>query len=266
MSNSKINTYLNSLSDDVRVIDISYRNIRCFPDLTRFKNLKELNCDGNKLTSLPALPQNLKALYCSNNLLTCLDNLPENLEVLYCYYNELISISYFPKKIKKLCCSDNKLTSLPALPKNIKELYCSTNKLTYLPSLPENLQVLYSSNNELTYLPSLPENLQELYCSNNKLTCFPRFPENLRLLDYGNNPIYEIIDENIITIVKYKINIINKFRFMYYCVKFKKQFRKWLWTKIREPKIIKKYHPKYLIEHLADENTDLDIVLNNWEL
>jgi hypothetical protein len=36
-----------------------------------------------------------------------------------------------------------------------------------------------------------------------------------------------------------------------------------LW-KIREPKIMQKYHPSYLDEFLKDENIDIDMVLDNW--
>ena len=42
---------MNSLSEDILPIDISYHSIKSFPDLTRFKNLKELDCSNNELTS-----------------------------------------------------------------------------------------------------------------------------------------------------------------------------------------------------------------------
>ena len=58
------------------------------------------------------------------------------------------------------------------------------------------------------------------------------------------------------------LKIINKFRSLYYQLKFKKHFIKWLW-KSRERYFAEKYHPKYLLENL-DENTDLDEFLNNW--
>ena len=51
-----IETYLNSLSEDILELNISSKNIKSLPDLTRFKNLKTLNCSNNKLTSLPTLP------------------------------------------------------------------------------------------------------------------------------------------------------------------------------------------------------------------
>jgi Leucine-rich repeat (LRR) protein len=56
---TEIETYLNSLSENVLIIDISNKGITSLPDLTRFKNLTELNCSYNELTSLPTLPKNL---------------------------------------------------------------------------------------------------------------------------------------------------------------------------------------------------------------
>ena len=219
-----IETYLNSLSDNIPTIDISVEGIKSLPDLTRFKNLKKLICSHNQLTSLPTLPQNLQILICDNNLLTYLPTLPQNLQILYCY--------------------NNKLTSLPTLPQNLKELNCY--------------------NNKLTSLPTLPQNLKELNCYNNKLTSLPTLPQNLEIFNCVNNPIYEIVQSNTLIKIKQKIQILNNFHHLYYCLKFKKQLRKWLWEKVREPHAKKEYHPKYLIENLKDED-DLDTVLDNWK-
>jgi Leucine-rich repeat (LRR) protein len=218
-----IETYLNSLSYYTLTIDISSKYIKSLPDLTRFKNLKELNCSDNELTFLPTLPKNLTSLNCSDNELTSLPTLPQNLLVLY--------------------CRSNKLTSLPTLPQKLISLSCRNNKLTYLPNLPQNLITLYCYDNKLTSLPNLPQNLQ-LYCN--------------------NNPIYEIVHVNSFLNIKQNIQIINNFRHLYYCLKFKKQLRKWLWEKVREPIVKKLYNPNYLIEKLGEDD-DLDTVLDNWK-
>ena len=63
--------------------------------------------------------------------------------------------------------------------------------------------------------------------------------------------------------IKQNIKILNNFRYLYYSLQFKKQLRKWLWEKVRDKHIMDKYHPKYLLENL-DEDDDLDTVLNNW--
>jgi Leucine-rich repeat (LRR) protein len=98
--------------------------------------------------------------------------------------------------------------------------------------------------NELTSLPTLPQNLQELYCH--------------------NNPISEIVNNTSLIEINRDIQILNNFRHLYYNLKFKKQFRKWLWEKVREPNIKKMYNPNYLVENLKEEH-DLDTVLDNWK-
>jgi Leucine-rich repeat (LRR) protein len=140
-----------------------------------------------------------------------------------------------------------------------------------LPTLPQNLEELYCSNNKLTSLPSLPQNLQKLYCSNNKLTLLPTLPQNLKILSYSTIAIYKTVNSNSLIDyrnslieIKKNIQIINNFRDLYYCLKFKKQLRKWLWEKVREPIVKKLYNPIYLIENLGEDD-DLDKVLDNWK-
>ena len=238
---TNIETYLNSLSEDITILNISRNGLKYLPDLTRFKNLKKLNCPDNELTSLPNLPSTLEELNCSNNKLTFLSFLPQNLKALNCSINKLTSL-ILPENLLSLECSNNKLTSLQTLPQNLKALYCYNNKLTSLQTLPQNLNILYCSNNKLTSL-ILPENLEELY--------------------FHNNPIYEIVINNNLIKIKQNIQIFNNFRYLYYCLKFKNHFRKWLWEKVREPKIKKLYDPNYLVENLGDK--DLEIVLYDWK-
>ena len=201
-----IETYLNSLSNDILSLNIYMHISKCItslPDLTRFKNLEILNCSHNELTSLPDL------------------TIFKNLQILNCY--------------------NNKLTSLPSLPQNIKILHCSYNKLTSLPDLTRfnNLKTLYCDYNQLTFLPSLPQNLEGLYCSCNELTSFPNLPQNLKTLHCFSNHVYKIVGSNNFFQIKQNIQILNNFRHLYYCFKFKKQLREWLWENVREPKIIK---------------------------
>ena len=246
-----IETYLNSLSEDLLMLSIANRGITSLPDLTRFKNLKELYCSDNQLTSLPTtLPQSLEILYCSKNKITSLPDLTrlKNLKELYCTYNQLSSLpTTLPQSLEILYCSNNQLTSLPDLTKfkNLKELYCYKNQLSSLPTaLPQNLETLYCFNNQLTYLPTLPEKTIYFYYTNNPVC---------NILDINNNNLFKI---------KKNIKIVNNFRHLYESLQFKKKFIKWLW-KSREEKIMEKYHPKYLFGNL-EEDTDLDEFLNNW--
>jgi Leucine-rich repeat (LRR) protein len=244
---TEINTYLNSLSVDILTLSIDGRGITKLPDLTRFKNLKELYCSNNQLSSSPTtLPQTLEILFCSGNKLTSLPDLPKNLKELYLTGNELSSLPTLPQTLEKLYCSDNKLTSLP--------------NLTSL----KNLVKLECCNNELSSLPTLPQNLKSLFCFGNKLTYLPNLPENILHFIYWDNPICDILDNdnNSLMKVKQNIQIVNNFRHLIYSLRSKKRFMKWLW-KSKEKKIMEKYNPNYLLENLK-EDTDLDEFLNNW--
>ena len=187
---------------------------------------------------------------------TYLNSLPDDTTVINVSnkgLKNLPDLSRF-KNLIKLYCSNNQLTSLPPLNKNLKILYCDINFLTSLPPLNENLEILYCYNNRLTSIPQLNENLKQLYCFYN--------------ISFKYNPIYNILSDllynfnNPYTNQILQIKKLNKFRSLYYQLKFKKHFIKWLW-KSREKQIEEKYHPKYLLENL-DENTDLDEFLNNW--
>ena len=149
------------------------------------------------------------------------------------------------------------------LPQQLKILDCSGNQLTSLTDLPQNLNILYCFNNQLTSLTDLPQQLKILDCHYNELTSLPILPQNIVKFDCSKNPISKIVNSNSLIKIKQNIQILNNFRDLYYCLKFKKHFRKWLWEKVREPNIKKLYDPNYLIEHL-EQDTDLEMVLNNW--
>ena len=230
-----IETYLDSLPDDIEEINVSDKGIT-YLDVSRFKNLKILYCHDNRLTSL-LLNENLQQLYCEHNRLTSL-RLNEKLRILFCNYNQLTYLQFNEK---------------------LRTLYCSHNKFTYLQT--DKLVRLYCPYNQLTCL-HLNENLEELYCYNNQLTSL-HLNEKLETIVYSDNPIYEIINTNDKNIIKQKMQILTNFRYLYYCLKYKKQFRYLLWVKIREPKIRERYSHDYLVKNLH-EDTDLDDLLENW--
>ena len=66
----------------------------------------------------------------------------------------------------------------------------------------------------------------------------------------SNNFVYE------------KISILNKFRYTFYAIKFKSKFKRWLWEKVREPKIMKQFHPDHLTA--LKETDDLEEFLEDW--
>ena len=262
-SNNQL-TSITSFPPNVIVINCSNNQLTSLPSFPLgVKPHFKINCSNNKLTSLPTLPFGISELNCSNNQLTSLPDFP-------CYsnrdFNHLVTIN----------CSNNKLTSLPNLPYELRHLNCSNNQLYSLPTLEGGcLSSLDCSNNKLTSLPAIPQNLlpnqpQNYYksfelfdCSNNQLTSLPYIHKfnNIPVICINNKldstnlpdcyvtihfkpsltPIKE--EEHIIKKEepipnKKNIRIINKFKHLYYSLKFKKHFIKLL-KKSRERKMNK---------------------------
>ena len=246
-----IEEYLNSLPEDIETIDISNKNITYLPSLKRFYNLKTLYCDHNKLTQLPELNSSLIKLSCYNNQLTQLPELNNHLKVLSCEHNLLTQLPKLNSSLKKLYCDHNKLTQLPELNSSLKLLSCQHNLLTQLPELNSCLEALFCEENKLTQLPELNSSLAYLYCQNNK------FPFKISNSGYL---LHEKINE-----FNLKFKFLKRFKELYYLLKFKSQFRDWLWIKVRLPRIQNQYHPDNLDEFLCCVNDeDLDERLDNW--
>ena len=115
--------------------------------------LEEIDCSGNKLTSL-AVPPFVRILDCSENILETLSvSNNSNLQSLNCSNNQLkqLDVAGNPK-LKELSCDNNLLGSLDV----------SNNSL---------LESLDCSNNSLSALDvSANTSLQELSCGNNRLS------------------------------------------------------------------------------------------------
>lgn len=200
------------------------------------------------------------------------NSFPDDIENIFIHWK---GVTYIPDlkrftNLKELYCSSGDLTYLPDLPNKLERLYCHGNKLTYLPKLPETLKVLQCDHNQLGTLPELPKNLYSLFINDNNLYCLPELPEsikNLHYYNYRNNPIEHLldygfsIDERNLQFKNLK-NCCHEIRLRYYALKFKKQFRDWLWLRVREQKVKKLYHPNHL-DNLKEED-DLDTFFNNW--
>ena len=63
-------------------------------------------------------------------------------------------------------------------------------------------------------------------------------------------------------------NAINRFREMFYALKYKQRFRDLLWVKVREPKIRARYHPDNLAKMLEGRDDmgldELDALMDQW--
>jgi Leucine-rich repeat (LRR) protein len=264
-----IEDHINSLPDDTKEIRVDGKNLQDIPSLARFKQLESLSCCCNQLRKLPQLPENIKNLYCSFNQLQILPELPEKLTRLFCNHNQLVTLPHLPEKLEHLLCDFNQLQILPDLPEKLGGLFCNNNQLVTLPRLPQKLERLFCNSNQLRTLPHLPQKLESLFCRDNQLDYFPLLNKKLQTLWHGwcvNNPIYEILynrPDNNIDKIRIRIQKLYNFRHLYYSLKFKKQFKYWIWAKVREPKIILQYNPSNLFNNLDDDD-DLDEFLQNY--
>ena len=200
--------------------------------------------DFNIEEYLDSLPLDTKYININNRKLTYIPDLSKftNLTILDCSFNLLTELTCLNNSLRVLHCSHNNLTSLPKLNVNLRELYCSYNNLTSLPNL---------------------LNLKILLCYDNKIIIIPNIPISLTCVNYSNNDICNVIGKNpSINAFKHKINTLNNLRFIYYALKFKKQFKRWLWERVREPKIMKQFHPDHLTA--LKETDDLEEFLEDW--
>jgi len=224
MTKFNIEEYLDSLPDDIEIIDVSYKNLTYIPSLDRFTKLIILDCEYNKLINLPNLPNTLEILHCAYNQLTIL---------------QCASLPDLPRTLKKLYCHNNKLISLSDLPKTLEVLDCHNNNLINLLNLPNTLRILNCHNNNLTEISNIPNNLQILDCSRNKLTNLPFLPNTLKTINISLNFIYTYIDKNIFTgnSIKKIINTINKFKLTYYKIKYGSKVERYYIKNIRNKHI-----------------------------
>ena len=121
---------------------------------------------------------------------------------------------------------------------------------------PPDLSIFKNLNCELTLIPKPNLNfkltLKPNLNLNRKLTLLPKLNCELTLIP--NVTLY---------MIREKVNILTKFRFLYYHLKFKSKFINWLWELVRKPKAEKQYHPDNL-QTLIDEGGNFEEILEKW--
>ena len=178
-----------SVLTSTTTITISNKGVVDLKGIEYFKNLGRLQCDHNKLTSLPPLQNSITILLCSYNKIASIPFLPNNLSWLICDSNLLTSLPTLPNSLVLLTASGNRLTALPALPPSLGVLYCNYNLLNNLPPLPHSLTCLVCNSNHLNALPTLSNTLNILYCDHNQLTSLPSIPAHLAILVCDHNQL-----------------------------------------------------------------------------
>uniref|UniRef100_A0A6C0JU29 Leucine-rich repeat domain-containing protein n=1 Tax=viral metagenome TaxID=1070528 RepID=A0A6C0JU29_9ZZZZ len=121
-------------------IDLGDKNLKSL-DGYDLSGVIELNCENNRLKTLPVLPPTLQKLICGDNELSDLGDFPDGLIEVDCRRNQIIKLPKLPASLKRLICSDNPLKELPALPLGLKWLDIDYTKIKQIQPLPYNLGV-----------------------------------------------------------------------------------------------------------------------------
>ncbi len=274
------------------------------PDIILPLSLEHLDVSDCGLSVLPKLPSNLLHLNCTKNQITHID-VPSNLETLLCKFNNITTlILAHNHSLTEICATDNKIRYIDTLPETLTLLDISRNEMSSIPYIPNSIINLFISNNRITHLPPLPTSLENLHCDHNPLLKINAFPcklatlfashtnimnippltPKLVLVDvsysklyippintankftmfmYANTPLYDMVGN----LPMNTLTKLNKFRELYFTLKFKAQFRKLLWEHIREKVAMERYAPSKLNEILyiaGDDGNLLDTLINAW--
>jgi len=231
-----------------------------FPDLSKFKSVTQVyisNCFIHT-SHRQSLPKWVKGLSITATNIHELPELPESISRLIISRTSLERLpDRLPSRLMYFVLEKNpKLEQLPPLPCELSLFTCVDTSVRELPPLPEFLYRLYCWNNELVDLPRIPPNLRYLRCANNPFTLSPwinalhkEVPQQQDIMQddmFSYGQLYVDIKE---------IQTIYRFREMYYAVRFREQFRRWLWIP-RERTIKRNLHPERLVRFL--EITEID--------
>ena len=164
-------------------------------DLTGMKQLRDLSCEGNSITSLNLSDcRNLVTLVCNNNQLSALDvSGLDKLEVLTCFSNDLSSLNLTGcTSLRSLDCSVNPKLSIADFPRSLTSLNCSSCSFSQIetPKLPLLTNLTCDGNQIGTLDLSAQTKLTAINCSNNKIKQLD-FNNCVNLLDVviAGNPI-----------------------------------------------------------------------------
>ena len=206
--NHYISHYINPF-EFIEELDLSNSNLNKMPDLSCYTNLKKLNISFNRIHVISSkLPNSLEYFNCSFNYISELPDLSNCIHLKYLNFSSNM-IHEFPPNlsdtVEYINCFSNKILLLPlVLPPSLKYFNCFKNNISHLPMvLPNGLEYLDCYANYIYALPVLPTTLNHLYAFNT--------------VDIGWN-IYPISSDH-----KYNIrviNIINRFREIYYTKKY----------------------------------------------
>jgi Leucine-rich repeat (LRR) protein len=280
-------------------LDLSWNELRELPEMP--EGLDWLMCSRNRLTSLQGIPSTVRTLIGDSNKVRVVSGLPAGLIKMCLADNRIEHIESFPPTLQLCYVSYNNLQEFPPFPDTIEVLSVMSNNLRELPPrLPASLQTLLCDGNpRLSVLPEMPGNLVRLSVQQCNISRFPRLPDTLSVLDIRDTPVlhmenipeylfdpYHMMDNtpigqwieprvsdealrnlssfDVLGLYRDNLQKLHRFREMYFALRFKRQFWRWMWNKHRIARIERAHHPDRLKERLEQdggEEADLEDVL-----
>jgi hypothetical protein len=248
-----------AIVQSIRINEINLDKVDAFPDAP---SLTKLEIMYSITTKLPInLPISLIYLNIPNNGITKLpDKLPCNLRELDCSGNNLTELPPLPDGLISLDCSYNNLMVIPKLPKTLEKFMCNYNhNLTTLPDeLPPKLRYFEFKECKIDYIPYLPYSIDFSYFWWLLLQTYKYIDNNIRTYSiYLHHPRVKK-DE----IARECIDFINK-------INAPERAHRRCRAINRNDILLETYmkramHPKRIADLLADENADVDTVMQEY--
>jgi hypothetical protein len=210
-----------------RRVFITNCKIQVYPSTLPIPNwIESLSIEFTDIRELPKLSANLTRLYISR---TSIERLPL-----------LLHLSLF-----ELILEHNpKLEKIPPLPHTLNKLICVNSAIRELPVIPPGVFTLFCWKNQLVSLPEIPRNLRYLQCAGNPFTSMPWIND----LHYTETPETAV---NHYRIKCSDFRRICRFREIYFAVRLRERFRRWLWRPI-ERKAMEEMSPARLTEFIQN--------------
>ena len=166
-------------------INLSSKNLKELPDLSKVIVKGSFHCSYNPLQSLKGAPQKVEVDFeCDNCALTSLEGAPAEIKGWFdCNSNYLVTLEGGPQKVGgNFNCNGNKLTTLQGAPQVVgRHFDCSNNQLTTLEGAPQKIHSYFDCNhNRLTTLKGAPQEVEGYFnCENNDFTSLEGAPQKI---------------------------------------------------------------------------------------
>ena len=177
-------TYLNSLSETLDTLECSNNRLQYLPQL---KNLTQLFCQHNLITSLPSLPYCLEVLYFYSNMVRIIPTLPTSL-IRINFYNNMVTS--FPMSI--IYCTQ------------LEEVHYHNNNIEHIPNN------IHRFLNNIDTIPELKiYHDRENVHSHHIQACIKKSIENILTypLKAGESAIHNILRDSMISNSTKKLTI-----------------------------------------------------------